>query len=122
MPISFIPFDGWKPSAGYFGDGWANVSNLAPFYGDWRPWKKFVPTAAFTAFGPMAGSHVHLWTAGVGTGSYTGDLGTLFTGSKTRLFTVDSTTGAFTDVSKAAHYGGGTEPAGWRFASVRNDI
>lgn len=123
MPISFIPFDGWKPSAGYFGDGWAGVSNLAPFYGDWRPMKKFIPAASTAAFGPMAGSHVHLWTAGAGTASYAGDQGTLFTGSKTRLFTVDGVSGAFTDVSKAALYGGGAaQPAGWRFASVGNDI
>jgi hypothetical protein len=120
MPIVWIPFDGWSPSGSYFGDGWNAVTNLYPAYGDWRPWRKFQTLGAGVADGPMTGAYVHMWASGIGTSSYAPDAQTLFTGSPTRLYTVNPTTGAFTDVSRAASYG--PDFGGWRFASVGNDI
>lgn len=127
MPPTFIPFDGWSPGGGYFGEGWASCNNLMPFYSSWRPLRQFVPVTGIgtgTTFGPMTGAHSHFWMSGGGTSSYVPDDTTLFAGSKTRLFTVSPSLGTFTDVSRAANYGAGagTEPAGWRFASVGNDI
>ena len=123
MGIVFIPFDGWSPSASYFGEGWGAATNLYQPYLTWRPMRKFASGANSTAFGPMTGAHGHLWMSGVGTSSYTPDDVTLFAGSKSRLFTVTDA-GVFADVSRAANYATavGNEPAGWRFASVGNDI
>lgn len=122
MPISFIPFDGWSPSPGYFGEGWAAVFNAMPFYAGWRPMRKWDASAQTVAFGPMTGSRAHLWSGGVATASYSPDQPTLFTGSKTRLFTVDPASGIFTDVSIAAHYAAANEPSGWHFESIGNDV
>jgi len=123
--IRHIPFDGWTPSSAHFGEGWATVRDLAPVFDSWRPWHQFIAiTTAGAAFGPCVGTYTHLWPSGVATTTYTPDADTLFTGSPTRLFTVNPSTGAFTNVSRAANYGAGvgTTPAGWRFASVGNDI
>lgn len=123
MPNTFIPFDGWQPAGSQFGDGWGTVLNAYPAYSDWRPWRKFVPLAGVQTGGGggfCAGAHVHTWNSGTGnSGSYTPDAQTLFTGNSQSLFTVDPTTGNFTDVSRAGVYGSQT---GWRFASIGNDI
>lgn len=126
MPISFIPFDGWAPGGSYFGEGWGTVQNLYPAWSDWRPWRKFVPLGAGVADGAVTGTHVHVWGAGMGTGAYTPDAQTIFCGSSRlgtgngKLYVVDPLTGAFTNVSRAALYSNAA--AGWRFASVGNDI
>lgn len=122
MPITFIPFDGWAPGPSAFGEGWQTVYNMAPVFNSWRPLRKLVAdTVDSVAFGPMNGRHTHLWPSGVSTGTYIPDAATLYTGSKTRLFTVNPATGAFTDVSRATNYAAAGEPAGWRFASIGND-
>lgn len=72
----------------------------------------------------MLGSYVHLWSRGAG-GSYTPDEQTIFTGSANRLYTVNPSTGAFTDLSRAAGpppYAAVGTPAGWRFVTIGNDI
>jgi hypothetical protein len=125
VPISFIQFDGWAPSAGYFGDGWNSVSNIIQSFNNWRPLRKFKTVGnAIAGIGPMYGGHVHLWATGVNTSSYLGDQATIFTGSKTKLGAVDQNTGAFTDLSRGGGYGvaAGASPAAWRGASVGNDV
>lgn len=123
MAWVWIPFDGWSPGTARFGEGWSRVEDLAPIFDAFRPWHRFdAPDSGGVAFGPMVGSHAHLWSAGVGTSSYVPDSATIFTGSKTRLFTLDPETGVFTDVSRAANYGAAGEPAGWRFETIGNDI
>lgn len=122
MPPVWVPFDGWTPSASYFGEGWSTASDMAPIFNTWRPARKFAGNPAFfTTFGPMTGRHTHLWPSGTGTTAYIPDAATLFCGSKTRLFTVDPVTG-FSNVSRAANYAALGDPAGWRFASVGNDV
>lgn len=119
MPPVFVPFDGWSPSKGYFGEGWETF-NLYPSFGTWRPWRQFDDfTATAVVDGPMTGRHVHIWSSGVGGGTYAPDAPTLFCGSPTKLYSVNSATGSFTDLSGAAYNSNG---AGWRFASVGNDI
>lgn len=120
MPLAFIPFDSWSPSGGYFGEGWNTVLNLYPAYGDWRPWRKFEALGVGVADGPMVGAYVHMWASGIGTSGYAPDAQTLFGGSPTKLYTVNPATGAFANVSRAANYG--PDFAGWRFASIGNDI
>jgi hypothetical protein len=121
MGITFIGFDGWAPSGSYFGEGWNTVMNAYPAYGDWRPWRQFIPFAATKITGgPVNGSFAHLWNSGAGTGSYLPDAQTLFAGTPTSLYTVNPTTGAFTAVPRGAAYT--ASPAGWRYASVGNDI
>lgn len=125
MGVTYIPFDGWTPTSAHFGEGWATVQDLAPIFDSWRPWHQFIAiTSASAAFGPCVGTHTHLWPTGLGTGTYIPDAATLYTGSPTRLFTVNPTTGVFSDVSRAANYGAGVgaSPAGWRFATVGNDV
>lgn len=122
MAPFFIPFDGWSPGPSYFGEGWSTVNNLFPIFNAWAPARAFVADVNSVAFGPMTGAHAHLWPSGTGTASYVPDDPTLFTGSKTRLFTVAPSTGVLTDVSRAANYAAAGEPAGWRFATVGNDI
>jgi len=120
MPPVFIPFDGWSPSPGYFGEGWNPVRNLYPAFNAWRPWRKFVGVGAGTANGPITGRHTHFGVAGVGSGSFEPDAQTIYCGSSTRLMDVNPSTGAFTDRSRGAFYG--PNYGGWRFASVGNDI
>lgn len=124
MPPTFIPFDGWAPSGGFFGEGWGTVSNVYQRFGDWRPWRIFSPTAGSIAAGTMIGTHVHVWASGLGTGTYVPDSQTIFCGSVNgangHLYVIDPVTGVFTDVSLAALYAANS--AGWRFASVGNDI
>src|SRR4051812_36471171 len=114
MPPAWVAFDGWTPGAGYFGgegSGWETVRNLIPYYSSWRPLRAFAPAAGSVVDGPMTGAFAHLWMSGLGTGAYLPDAATLYTGSPTKLYTVDPTTGAFTDASRAANYGA-TVPAG----------
>lgn len=121
MPVVFIPFDGWSPGGGYFGDGWAQATNLYPHFSDWRPWRKFVTAGAPVADGPMVGGHTHTWNSGVSTGFYSPDDVTLFTGSvgnPAKLYVVSA--GGFGNVSRAANYG--PNFGGWRFAQVGNDV
>jgi hypothetical protein len=120
VPIAFLPFDGWTPSGSYFGEGWVTATNLYPAYASWRPWRRLIPETNNVGDGPMLGGHVHVWNSGIGTSAYRPDGQTIFAGSSRRLYTVDPATGIFTDVSKAALYG--PDFAGWRFASVGNDI
>jgi hypothetical protein len=123
MPVTFIPFDGWKPGGGYFGEGWPIAGNLYPGFGSTgHPWRVFTPAAGSVADGPMLGSHSHVWASGVGTGSYTPDAQTKFAGSKTALYSVDPATGAFTNISRGGGYSAAGQPAGWRFASIGNDV
>lgn len=119
MPTTFIPFDGWSPSGGYFGEGWNSATNLYQFFGSWRPWRKFAPFAASVADGPMVGRHVHAWNTAP-SGSYVPDAATVFTGSPTKLYTVSPITGAFTDRSRGGGYT--VDSAGWRFVTIGNDI
>lgn len=119
MPISFIPFDGWKPSGGIFGEGWATVNNLYSRFGSWTPVSQFHDLGAGVA-DTLRGGHVHQWATGAGSTSYDPDAQTIFTGSDTKLYTVAPSTGAFTDVSKAGGYG--PHAAAWRFATVGNDV
>jgi hypothetical protein len=116
----FVPFDGWSPSPGYFGEGWNAVRNLYPAYNAWRPWRKFMPAAGEVADGPMVGRHTHVWSTGAGSGAYYPDPQTIYCGSTSRLYTVDPATGNFTNISRAAPYT--ADVAGWRFVSVGNDI
>lgn len=120
MPPVFVPFDGWSPGGGYYGEGWATATNLYPAYDAWRPWRKFAQVGGGVADGPMTGSYTHTWSAGVGTGAYSSDAQTIFAGSLTKLYSVNPTTGAFSNISRVAPYT--ANPAGWRFASVGNDI
>lgn len=122
MPPVWIPFDGWSPGGGFFGDGWELTTNLYPSEETWRPWRKFVPAAGSVAFTPITGAYAHTWSSGIGTASFLPDDATIFAGSNTRLFTVAPATGVFTDVSRAAFYAAAGTPGGWRFASVGNDI
>lgn len=125
MATTFIPFDGWQPGASYFGEGWGTVNNLVPHFGDWKPWNTFSPTFS-PAIGPVTGNHVHLWATGGGTGTYVPDAQTIFagTGSLTatpeRLYVIDPIALSATDISRGGGYSALT--AGWRFASVGNDI
>ncbi len=120
MSIVFVPFDGWTASPSYIGEGWSTVVNLYPAFGSWKPWPRFAPAAGEVADGPMVGAHVHIWASGAGSGAYFPDAQTIFAGSTQRLYSVDPATGAFTDISRAALYG--PDYAGWRFASIGNDI
>ncbi len=124
MSISFIPYDGWSPGGGYIGEGWETSRNLYPHFGAWRPWRKFMPLAGSVADGPMTGCHTHIWAAPVASSTYVNDSQTVFAGSITKLYSVDTTTGAFTDRTRAVggDYGAGGGPSGWKFASVGNDI
>jgi hypothetical protein len=121
MPPAFIPFDGWQPSGGYFGEGWNVATNLYPFFGDWRPFPAFNPGAS-VADGPMTGRHVHMWGANLGGAFgppfYSPSNPTMYCGSPTKLYAFNS--GGFTNLSRAGNYtaGGG----GWKFASVGNDV
>lgn len=120
MPTVFIPFDKWSPGGSYIGEGWQTVTNLYPAFNAWRPWRHFAEVGAGVAGGPVTGRHAHVWASGVGSASYVGDQPTIFAGTTTKLFTVDPSTGAFTDISRAAAYT--ADPGGWRFYSVGNDI
>lgn len=123
MPPVFIPFDGWSPGGGYFGEGWAVASNLYPGFGSvGRPWRQFSTVGTGVVDGPMLGSHSHVWAAGVASAAYTPDAQTLFVGSATKLYTVSPSTGAFTDLSRGGGYAAAGQPAGWRFATIGNDI
>lgn len=123
MPPVWIGFDGWSPGGGYFGEGWAVASNLYPGFGSvGRPWRKFTEVGSGVADGPMLGSYSHLWASGLASSSYTPDAQTLFTGSKTKLYSVDPATGAFTNLSRGGGYSAAGSPAGWRYASVGNDV
>lgn len=119
MPITFVPFDGWSPGGGYFGEGWANTLNLYPSFDSWRPWRTFDLSGNSLADGPLCGRHAHQWTAGIGTTGYLPDLVTLFTGSPTRLYVCNPSAGTFAGVSPV---GFTANAAAWRFASVGNDI
>lgn len=70
----------------------------------------------------MIGSYSHPWATGQGTAAYTPDAQTKFCGSKTKLYTVNPSTGAFTDISRGGGYAAAGTPALWRFASVGNDV
>lgn len=122
MGISFIPFDGWKPGGGYFGEGWSWASNLYDGIEPGHPWRVFTPAADSVAAGPMTGSYAHLWASGVGTGSYLPDAATVFAGSTTNLYSVAPSTGVFTQISRGGGYAAAGTPAGWRFWSIGNDI
>lgn len=52
--------------------------------------------------------------------AYKGDVPTIFSGSKTKLYEVTSS--AFTDRSKGGGYGLGAKPGAWRFCSFGNDV
>lgn len=122
MPPVFIPADKWMPTpASAFGEGWADLHNAYHTGVAWRSFRNGEPTGSTTTFGPISGAHVHLYMSGGGSTAYAPDAMTIFAGSKTRLQTV-SRLGTWTDVSRAANYGAANEPAGWRFASVGNDI
>lgn len=125
MAPVFIPFTGWAPGGGYFGEGWQTVLNLYPHVASWRPWRRFVGVGSGVADGPMTGRHVHRWAAPIASSTYVGDAQTIFCGSPSKLYTVNPTTGAFTDLSRSpgAAYGAGagTGPGGWRFADVGDD-
>jgi len=122
MPNIFVPFTGWDPGGSQFGEGWVTASNVLPIYGDYRPARKFLPLGAGEIDDPMSGAYTHAW-ANSAPGAYA-DAQTIFTGSSGGyLYTIDPATGAFTDISRAA----GPPPytanaAGWRFASIGNDI
>lgn len=123
MPPVFIPFDGWAPGGGYFGEGWPVAANLYPGFGSvGHPWRRFTEIGSGVADGPMLGSYSHVWAGGVGTAAYTPDAQTKFVGSKTKLYSVNPATGAFTDISRGGGYAAAGEPAGWRFTSIGNDI
>lgn len=126
MPPVFLPFDGWSPGRGYFGEGWSNALNLYPFYASWRPFRKFTVAdlGVNTSLGPVTGAYAHPWMVNPAATNYSPDSLTIFAGSQTALQTVDPATGAFTNISRAAPYaaGVGTSTAAWRFASVGNDI
>lgn len=119
MGVVWIPFDGWSPRASYHGDGWASARNLWAPYGEARPWRRFVG-GTDVPDGPMVGRHVHQWVSSLTGGAYRPDEQTLFTGSLTRLYSITPSTGAMTDLSRGGLYT--ADSAGWRFASVGNDI
>ena len=120
MPITFIPFDGWTPSGGYFGEGWNTTLNIYPAFGDNRPWPRFTPATGSVVDPYMTGAYAHQWAAGMGGATYTPDALTLFCGSDSKLYSVDPSTGNFTNLSRGAAYN--AHPGGWRFCSVGNDI
>jgi len=120
MPIVFVPFDGWSPGGSDFGEGWETALNIYPAYDSARPWRKFLAAGPGAVDGPMTGRHTHIWASGAGTGAYLPDAQTIFTGSPTKLYTVDPASGAFTSVSRVGGYG--PNMAGWRFVSIGNDI
>lgn len=124
MPVSFVPFDGWSPpNTKYFGEGWPIATNLYPGFGnEGHPWRKFTEVGSGVADGPMLLSYAHPWPSGTGTATYASDAQTKFTGSATKLYSVNSTTGAFTDLSRGGGYAAAGTPAGWRFWSIGNDI
>lgn len=51
---------------------------------------------------------------------YRGDVPTIITGSKTKLYEASSS--GFTDISIAANYGAGAKPGAWRIGSFGNDV
>lgn len=121
MPTTFIPFDGWKPTPSYFGEGWNGATNVYPTFEGWQPMRAFVGGAS-VADGPMLGRHAHLWTttinSAIGPPFYSPDEVTLYTGSRLKLYAFNS--GGFTNLSKVGNYK--TYGAGWRFNSVGNDV
>lgn len=122
MPVAFLPFGAYSPGGSAFGpSGLDALVNALPLYGGIHPMGGALTDAGLTA-GPVTGSYGHFFPASPGTSSYVGDQITVFTGTKSNLYTVTSS--GFTAVSKGGGYATavGAEPAGWRFASFGNDI
>lgn len=123
MALIWVPYGAFSPGGSAYGEQSAEALNVLPLYGGLYPAREKSSAIATVVDGPMTGAFAHAFPTGIGSAAYAGDAVTLFTGSKTKLYSVASG-GGFVDLSKGGAYAAavGAEPSGWRFASFGNDV
>lgn len=124
MPVAFLDFSQFLPGGSRYGGGLAQADNVIPAEGGLRPLyiRDSSSLASLASTSPAYGTYAHIYPSGGGSSSYSGDLLTLFVGTKTKLYEISSAT--FNDKSKGGGYAAavGAEPGFWRFASFGNDV
>jgi hypothetical protein len=123
MSVKIFPVTPMNASLGALGSHMRYASNLVGVAGSYRPLPTQTRGSNLALTGaPVNSLFAHRYPTSAGTANYTGDLSTVFAGTKTRLYSVTATAAA--DVSRAANYAQtvGDEPCSWDFATYGNDV